>query len=379
MSNIRTSLLSVSLILSISFLSSCGGGSGASGNSEEGNELSVSLIGGAVQDDPLILSNNVTTFAGTAGSYGSSDGIGQNAQFNFPWEITTDATNLYITDRSTIRKIEISTGMVSTIAGNPNSTGSTDGIGLEARFSSPRGITTDGTNLYVVDSYYGLIRKIVISTGVVTTIAGNDEHSVSVDGIGEAARFYLPFGITTDGTHLYVTEPYSHIIRKITIDSGEVMTIAGTAFLPSSEDGNGTDALFDTPIGITTDGTNLYIVEKRTVRKIVISTGDVSTFVGHANVAGGPIDGTGDAALFGSSAGITTNGTHLYVTDFNRIVRKTAIATRIVTTLAGNTGVRGYADGNGPSAQFNNPVGITTDGDSLYIVDSSNSIIRKIN
>jgi len=77
----------------------------------------------------------------------------------------------------------------------------------------PYGITTDGTNLYVVDKGNNRIRKIVISTGAVTTLAGSSQGST--DATGTSARFYRPRGITTDGTNLYVSDSDIHRIRKI--------------------------------------------------------------------------------------------------------------------------------------------------------------------
>ena len=103
---------------------------------------------------------------------------------------------------------------VTTLAGT-GSVGSTDNTtGTSASFFYPRGITTDGTNLYVADSYNHLIRKIVISTGAVTTVAGTGS-SGSANGTGTSASFYNPIGITTDGTNLYVEDYVNHLIRKI--------------------------------------------------------------------------------------------------------------------------------------------------------------------
>ena len=104
-------------------------------------------------------------------------------------------------------------GAVTTVAGT-GSTGSANGTGTSASFYNPAGITRDGTNLYVVDYCNHLIRKIVISTGVVTTLAGTG-LSGSANGTGTSASFHLPRGITTDGTNLYVTEGGNHLIRKI--------------------------------------------------------------------------------------------------------------------------------------------------------------------
>ena len=102
---------------------------------------------------------------------------------------------------------------VTTLAGT-GSSGSANGTGTSASFYYPRGITTDGTNLYVTDSENHLIRKIVISTGVVTTVAGTGS-SGSANGTGTSASFYSPTGITTDGTNLYVADYVNNLIRKI--------------------------------------------------------------------------------------------------------------------------------------------------------------------
>jgi len=112
-----------------------------------------------------------------------------------------------------IRKIVISTGAVTTVAGT-GSSGSANGTGTSASFYDPSGITTDGTNLYLSDYSNHLIRKIVISTGAVTTLAGTGS-SGSANGTGTSASFYCPTGITTDGTNLYVADYVNNLIRKI--------------------------------------------------------------------------------------------------------------------------------------------------------------------
>jgi len=223
-----------------------------------------SQLGGSIQGTELSLSTAVTTLAGS--SEGSTDATGTSARFYRPSGITTDGTNLYVADRYNhrIRKIVIDNGTVTTLAGS--SYGSTDATGTSASFNSPRGITTDGTNLYVADYSNHRIRKIVISTGVVTTLAGSSEGST--DATGTSARFYRPSGITTDGTNLYVTDRYNHRIRKIVISTGVVTTLAGSS--SGSTDATGTSASFANPIGITTDGTNLYVADMyyHKIRKI---------------------------------------------------------------------------------------------------------------
>jgi len=174
-------------------------------------------MGGSIQGIPLSLNGVVTTLVGTVLSRGSTDGTGAAARFNLPGGITTDGTNLFVSDtaNNTIRQVVIATGMVTTVAGTASSQGSADGTGAAARFLYPYGITTDGTNLYVADSGNHTIRKMVIATGVVTTLAGTAGSEGSTDGTDTAARFLLPYGITTDGTNLFVADTFNHTIRDI--------------------------------------------------------------------------------------------------------------------------------------------------------------------
>ncbi|MDZ4263017.1 MAG: hypothetical protein U1B30_11895, partial [Pseudomonadota bacterium] len=310
------------------------------------------------------------------------DATGVAARFSFPAGITTDGVHLYLTDNdhNTIRKIVIATGVVTTLAGAAAISGAADGPGSTARFSFPVGITTDGIHLYVADTGNHTLRKIVIATGVVTTLAGVAGESGSIDATGTAARFSVPFGITTDGTYLYVADADNSTIRKIVIATGVVTTLAGSAGLSGSIDAMGTAARFDHPADITTDGTYLYVADTRnhTIRKIVIATGVVTTLVGTAGESGSS-DAVGAAARFNHPSGITTDGTYLYVADsLNNTIRKIVIVTGVVTTLAGSAWELSSTDAPGTPSLFGYPVGITTDGASLYVTNRSNRTISRI-
>ena len=159
----------------------------------------------------------VTTFAG--GSRGSTDGTGTDARFNYPEEVAVDGDgNVYVAGGGdhTIRKIT-PTGVVTTLAGVAESSGSTDGAGADARFRQPYGVAVDGDgNLYVADADNHTIRKIT-PAGVVTTLAGTAESYGSADGRGPLARFSRPYGVAVDGDgNLYVADRNNHTIRKIT-------------------------------------------------------------------------------------------------------------------------------------------------------------------
>lgn len=289
------------------------------------------------------------TVAGNLGVKGVSDGIGAAATFNHIGRMTKDTQNLYVVDNFTIRKIGIGNGLVTTIAGKAGVEGATDGIGSAATFRDIYGITTDGLNLYVADAPNCTIRKVDISTGTVTTIAGQTGVCKSVDGIGTLATLDYPTGITTDGVNLYFTDWSSSIIRKIDISTGTVTTIAGKAGVQGSTDGIGSAATFNGPSDIVADGINLYVADRNTVRKIVISTGAVTTLAG-SNIAGQD-DGVGTLATFSNATLITTDSTNLYVVQENRL-RKIDISTKLVTTLI--------------TDNFEWFSGISTDGTFIY-------------
>ncbi len=344
------------------------------------NSVNSFLFNGFLFLQALNLTGNVSSLAGSPGTSGYIDGAGSNARFLAPRDITTDGQNLFVTDsgNNVVRKIIIVTGEVSTVAGI-STAGSTDGIGTSARFSVPRGITTDGTNLYVTDSANHTIRKIVIATGEVTTIAGLAGVSGSSDGTGSSARFNGPVGVASDGTNLYITEFSNHTIRKIVISTGVVSSYAGLALTSGNTNGNVTSARFFNPIGITTDGLSLYIGDSsnHAVRKIDLASSEVSTIAGSGT--SGSNDGIGNSATFNNPNGVSTDGTFIYVADrANHTIRKIAIATSEVTTIAGMAGVAGSAEGNGLNAKFNFPSGLTQNGTELFITDFQNQTIRKI-
>ena len=240
-------------------------------------EYVVSLSSEKEADNPV-----VTTVAGS-GSSGSTDGTGTSTSFVSPYTIANDGTNLYVGENHKIRKIVIATGVVTTLAGS-TSYGFADGTGTSARFNYPRGMVVVGSNLYVADGNNFRIRKVKLSTGVVTTLAGSSSQG-STDGTGTSAKFKTLFGLGTDGTNLYVPDLYNYKIRKIVISTGVVTTLAGSGS-PGSTDATGTSASFNYPIGATSDGINVYVAEysNHKIRKIVISTGVVTTLAGLRNL-----------------------------------------------------------------------------------------------
>jgi len=171
----------------------------------------------------------VTTFAGAAGISGTVDGPAATARFAYPAGVAVDsAGNVYVTDGNnyTIRKITAA-GIVSTLAGSAGSYGSADGLGSTARFTNPTSLALDSTgNVYVTDKSNQTIRKITPS-GRVTTLGGMAGGLVgAADGTADAARFNEPWGIAVDTLgNLYIADSASNTIRK-----GTLATLASADF-----------------------------------------------------------------------------------------------------------------------------------------------------
>lgn len=330
----------------------------------------------------ITATGDVTTFAGSAGNYGSTDNLGTNALFYRPTGIAIDNfNNIFVADtgNNTIRKITPS-GNVNTMAGSAGVYGNLDNSGANALFSGPQGLTVDSSgNLYVVDTGNGTIRKIT-SSGVVTTFAGSAGNYGATNGIGANALFYAPQGITIDlfGC-VYVADTGNHTIRKITSD-GTVTTLAGLAGNYGSADSVNSSASFWNPQGITSDATgNLYIADtgNNTIRTITPG-GSVTTFAGLPSI--GSADGLSSDARFRFPQAVAVDAaTNVYVADTaNQTIRKIS-PSGLVCTLAGSIGHPGSVNNIGTNALFSGPQGITVDGvGNIYVADTLNHIIRRI-
>ncbi|MFT3868279.1 MAG: immunoglobulin domain-containing protein [Nibricoccus sp.] len=308
----------------------------------------------------------LVTLFGSAGASGNTNGTGTAARFNNPNALAVDASGfIYVADTANhlVRKIGLNNA-VTTLAGS-GSAGSADGTGVAASFSSPAALVPDNAgNLYLADTGNNSIRKIVVSTGVVTTLA---------------TGFNAPAGLALDNGNLYVANSAGHTISKIVLSGPIVTTLAGSGMIGST-DATGTAASFNSPRGLATDTNgNLYVADtgNNMIRKVVLSTGVVTT-TGGATILGGT-DGNLTLARFNAPRALALDAAgRIYLADTaNHTLRKIVLSNGAVTTLVGLPGVAGTSDGLGAAARLNSPSGIGIDvtGD-IYVADSANHTVR---
>jgi len=246
------------------------------------------------------------------------------------------------------------------------------------RLDFPAGLATDGRAIYVANSRNNTVEAIDATTKSLRIVAGKLFQEGSNDGVGDAARFNSPDGMTINGQNLYLCDTNNSDVRQITV-SGMVTTVAGTANIGGTEDGTGSAAHFNLPTQIATDGTSLYVADSgnSAIRRITLADFKVKTIAGQAGTSG-KTEGGPNKSLFSGPRGVAVDKKAIYVADTgNDIIRKIDINTLETSTIAG-TGEEGDKDGPALQAQFNNPGAICTDGAFLYILDADNHSIRKM-
>jgi sugar lactone lactonase YvrE len=233
----------------------------------------------------------ITIVAGTGTQGFSGDsGLATAAQLDSPQGLAIDgANNLYIADTHNhrVREINFATGIITTIAGSsaPGFDGD-GGSATIAHLNLPTAITLDAAgNLYVADTQNHRIRKVDGITGIITTVAGNGIQGFSGDGsVATAASIDSPNGLAADNADLYLADTHNHRIRKINLTSGVITTIAGNGSAGFNGDGSTADAAsVALPHGLTLDASgNLYFADtaNHRIRRIDATTGQITTITG---------------------------------------------------------------------------------------------------
>ena len=329
----------------------------------------------------------ITTVCGNGTSAYTGDGGQATAEeLAAPLQAIFDATgNMYIADadNNVIRKVT-TTGIISTVAGNGTGGYSGDGgAATAAEMNYPQGIVFDAAgNLYISDA--GRIRKVVLSTGIITTFAGDGTGNYGGDGGQATAAGLDPIGLTID-THgnMYVADWNNQRIRKINT-SGIISTVAGTGtFGFSGDGGQATAAELFYPGEVVIDATgNLYISDEVNMRiRKVSAPGIITTIAGNGTQGYSGDGGLAINAELYQPTGLALDASgNLYIADelSNRIRKVTTSG--IITTIAGN-GTQSYSGdgGQATAAELNYPGGVSFDAaGNLYIADSDNYRIRKV-
>ena len=277
-----------------------------------------------------------------------------------------------------MRRIVLSSGAVTTLAGS-GAANSTDSAGTAAAFSAPMYVALDGLGNMYVTVWTHSIRKVVLATQAVTTVAGTGTAGFA-DGAGVAAAFNLPQGIACDANgNAYVADALNNRIRKMVLSSAIVTTLAGSANA-SAANGVGTSAGFYAPNNVVVDssGTMLFVTDygNHLIRQILIATQTVTTLAGSGTA--GAANGVGAGAQFNTPMGLALDARgNLFVGDLgNSLIRQIVIATQRVTTIAGS-GAAAWVDGFGTNAAFNNPTGLAVDArGTMLVADYSNHRLR---
>lgn len=306
-----------------------------------------------------------------------------------PSAIAYDAGgNLYIaeTGNHVIRKVDTA-GNITTVAGTgTQGFGGDNGPATSALLDSPQGLAYTGGNLYIADTHNHRIRKLSLTTGDISTIAGSSAGLSGDNGPATAAQLNLPTALALDGNgNLYIADTQNHRIRKLNLGSGIIITVAGNSTQGFSGDGGpATAAAIDSPSGLAVDAEqNLYLADTHNhrIRKIVAATGTITTITGAATGFSGD-NGLASAARLALPHGLSIDGAgNLYITDTaNHRIRRIDAATGTITTVAGD-GMQNFSgDGNAATAaSLDSPRATTVTAAGLVtLADTANQRVRQL-
>jgi len=342
---------------------------------------------------------NISTIAGNGTSTYNGDGILATSAQLRPFGIYVDnSQNVYVaewTNTNRIRRFQVG-GNISTIAGNGTTTYTGDGnpAGV-ALLNNPRGNFRDSAgNTYFADTSNNRIRRIDATTGIITTIAGTGSAGYSGDGgLATAAMINAPYGVCLDssGSVVYVAESNGHRIRKININTGIITTIAGTGTAGYSGDGgSATSAMINTPYGIWPNSSgDIYFADLNNarIRKVDINTGIITTVAGTGTVGYSGDGGPSASAKLNSPWGICIDNTgNIYIADTGNIrvrmiwnaASNTTYTQGNIYTVAGNGGSSYSGEGGlATAASLGSLWGVCTDSaGKVYIAGYLTNSIR---
>jgi thiol-disulfide isomerase/thioredoxin len=325
---------------------------------------------------------------------------------SFPGKVLADekSNRLFISD-SNHNRVLITTldGMVQEVIGD-GAIGAKDGQFAEAEFNHPQGMALDGDTLYICDTENHLIRKADLKARTVETLVGTGQQAMrfNVPGVGTNVALNSPWDAVIHNEMLYIAMAGPHQLWVVNPKTREAKPYAGSG-RENHTNGPLLEAALAQPSGITTDGKSLYFADSEvsSIRSASLSpNGKVGTIVGKGLFDFGDVDGAGDTVRLQHPLGVAYLQNKLYIADtYNHKIKvidlaKTEFDSSVLPediqtsrsqttsrfesrTFAGNR-ERGTRDGDRKQAQFNEPGGISATSKALYVADTNNHIIRKI-
>lgn len=307
-----------------------------------------------------------------------------------PSAIAYDAQgNLYIAEAgsNTIRKVDTA-GRITTIAGTGTQGFSGDnGPATAARLDSPQGLALDAGNyLYIADTHNHRVRKLDLTTGIITTMAGTTAGFSGDNGLATAAQLDLPTALAVDANSLYIADTQNYRVRKIAIATGLITTVAGNGTQSFSGDGGlATAASIDSPTGLAIDSAgDLSIADTHNhrIRRIAAATGIITTIAGTGAEAFTGDNADAKAASLALPHGLSIDAAgNLYIADTeNDRIRRVDAVTGAITTVAGN-GTQSFSGDNGAAtlAALDSPRATAISSAGLpTLADTANQRVRQL-
>ena len=243
-------------------------------------------------------------------------------------------------------------------------------------------------NLFFCEARNHVVRRVDASTGVVTTVAGSGEEGYTGDG-GPATRatLYEPYSLAVDSDgSIYIVDRLNAVVRKVEGATGIITTVAGTGEVGYSGDGGpGREAQLREPNDCFLDGRGGLLIadiQDQRIRRLNLATGIIDTFAGNGEkVRGGDGMPARQASILGARAVCMDGAGNTYIAEREGNGVRVVTAGGIMGTLAGADAERGYAGDGGLAlaATWGAPKALRCDAaGNVIVVDTENHAIRKI-
>lgn len=355
----------------------------------------------------------ITTVAGDGSDGFSGDGgPATSAQLGYPGGVAIDQSgDFFIGEPAHVRRVDGSTGIITTLA--TNASGVCGGGSAEpatmAYDSGVSGVTLDSAgDVFFSEGYANVVCEVNTSTGAVSVVAGHENAGAQFGGDGgpaTSADLSEPFGLAVHGNSLYIADYQNYRVRRVDLTTGIITTVAGDGTNGvTGDDGPATSAEISDPSSVAVDQQgNLYIAGRDGVREVDATTGIITSVAGTGSlwVSGVALDNSGNLFLAdgqvqdvnlatsqlttipgasGDSIAADTSGNLFVSGQSTNLVQRVHLATGAVTTIAG-TGQEGYAGDGGPAteAELYQPMTVAVDSsDDVFVGELYGGRVREV-